>query len=219
MLFLSFLLHAACATPANKQEPALQVPPCPLVQNLQPAFDQYAGRFPCLLTFNIIIVTCWHLFPQKMLIAFFHIFLLCPWHHLDFPSFDLGITLSPAKPAVQNFEQHNLPIQKPLPANQTADDRHSSNTSVLSPKAATLQYANNLLYDQMALLDEGSSQQDEVLYGQLVKRGSFDKQTVPHQLPNKPLTFSAQRHPRPEPDIQNMLSLVLQNDTSIDYNR
>jgi hypothetical protein len=64
--------------------------------------------------------------------------------------------------------------------NEHTYDQHSSNTSKLSPKSATINYANDLLYDQIALLDEACSQQEEVLYAQIV-RGSFEQETVPYQ--------------------------------------
>jgi hypothetical protein len=70
----------------------------------------------------------------------------------------------------------------------------------------------------MALLDEASSQQDEVIYGQLV-RGSYEKATVPSPPLSNAGTLSDQRHPRPAPENIQMLSLVLQNDSSIDHNR
>lgn len=141
----------------------------------------------------------------------------------DFPSFDLGIAFSPdpksyQTPVAQTVPALNSKVRPPNSCLQTSEERLSSNNAKLSPKSTTLNHANTILYDQMALLDEASSQQDEVLYGQLV-RGSYEKATVPSPPLSNTGTLSAQRHPRPAPENIQMLSLVLQNDSSIDHNR
>jgi hypothetical protein len=117
----------------------------------------------------------------------------------DIPSFDLGIAFSPQQKSYQTPVPHTSQallsrVPSPNSCHQTSEERLSSNNAKLSPKTTTLNHANTILYDQMALLDEASSQQDEVLYGQLV-RGTYEKGHVPNHHIDTSVSISSQRHP------------------------
>jgi hypothetical protein len=203
-------------------------PPCPLIQDGHKVFNQFIGTGARLDNLHIQIACSKFSLPWVIskLCQSFHVFCIANSKRTlraDIPSFDLGIAFSPQQKSYQTPVPHTSQallsrVPSPNSCHQTSEERLSSNNAKLSPKTTTLNHANTILYDQMALLDEASSQQDEVLYGQLV-RGTYEKGHVPNHHIDTSVSISSQRHPRPAPENVQMFSLVLQNDNTVDHNR
>lgn len=90
--------------------------------------------------------------------------------------------------------------------------QQSSANVLMSPKAATIQHASNLVCAIHAVLDDGSSQNDTVAYGQAISKFfpklPFNKDSSWYRDDLKP-----QPHPNPDADSLNMLKLWI-NDTT-----
>lgn len=84
--------------------------------------------------------------------------------------------------------------------------QHSSSKVILSPKAATIQHASNLVCAIHAVLDDGSSQNDGVAYGQAISK-FFPKLPFTNDTSWYHAELVPQAHPHPDVDSINMLKL------------
>lgn len=88
--------------------------------------------------------------------------------------------------------------------------QHSSSKVILSPKAATIQHASNLVCAIHAVLDDGSSQNDGVAYGQAISK-FFPKLPFTNDTSWYHAELVPQAHPHPDVDSINMLKLWINN--------
>ncbi|CAL5012898.1 unnamed protein product [Urochloa decumbens] len=134
---------------------------------------------------------------------------------IDVPSFDLGISFTPAPESYKTpLEQiiRTKPVQSPaeFPSLSPVADEHSANTAKLSPKSATIEHASMVVFEQLAMLDDASSQPDGAMYAEPV-REPYERAVVEHHQPETYISFSAQGHPAPDTEMLDMFAIWLKN--------
>ncbi|CAL5047950.1 unnamed protein product [Urochloa decumbens] len=138
----------------------------------------------------------------------------------DVPSFDLGISFTPAPDSFETPKDQRISQQKSrsvvgFALSSPDGDQHSSNTDKCSPRSATVQRCSTIVYEQLALLEDASSQPVDVMYAQAVREPYQKAHVEQGHEPNR-TSFSAQRHQKPNQELVDMLHVWMGQQMNID---